>query len=85
MGTVLPISFKIRTFILFYKLVQPHLACHLFFTKFKYKMCLKHKRRAFMAFEMESSPEKIHLIILKKKTEGIDLNPPPPSFLRFKS
>ena len=31
-----------------------------------------------MAFEMERSAEKIHLIKLRKKTEGIDLNPPPP-------
>ena len=85
MGTVLPISFKVELSFFFYKHVEPHLACHLFFTKFKYKMCLKHKRRAFMAFEMERSPEKIHLIKLRKKTEGIDLNPPPPSFLRFKS
>ena len=71
MGTVLPLSFKIRTFILFfYKLIKPHLACHLFFAKFKYKMCLKHERRALIAFEMESSPEKIDLIILKKKNRG---------------
>ena len=41
-------------------------------------MCLKHKRRALMAFEMESSPEKIHLIILKKNPRGLTSTPPPP-------
>ena len=39
-------------------------------------MCLKHKRRALMAFEMESSPEKIHLIILKKNPRGLTSTPP---------
>ena len=34
-----------------------------------------------MAFEMERIPEKIHLIKLRKKTEGIDLNPPPPHII----
>ena len=32
-------------------------------------MFLKNKRRAFMAIEMEKSPEKIRLIKLKKKKQ----------------
>ena len=34
-----------------------------------------------MAFEMERSAEKIHLIKLTKITEGIDLNPPNPHII----
>ena len=80
---VLPISFKIRTSILF-KLVEPHLACN-YFSPNSNQICLKHKRRAFMAFEMERSLEKLQLIKLKeKKPTAIPSLPPPPHFYVFR-
>ena len=73
--TVLPINFKIRTLILVEACRTTNRLSFIFHQiQIKYVSNIEEE---FSSFEMERSPEKIHLIELKKTTttRGIDLNP----------
>ena len=75
-GTVLPLSFKIRTLILVEACRTTNRLSFIFHQiQIKYVSNIKEE---LSSFEMERSPEVIHLIELKKTTtaRGIDLNPP---------